>query len=327
MNEYDLIRQIAANFPRRTDVDAGLFGCDAELVRIGQETWGLTIDEFTPEEDRFTAQDPKQLGRNLATATVSDLLAAGVQPRFFLSSLSLPRAARADFVDGLTSGLAEVLAEAGCIHCGGDLGTADPWRFTGFAMGPLSARKALTHHVPAGPQVLCVTGSLGDLNLAAFVGAPTPAIELRLREAALICKVGTACIDTSGGFLEAVWLLHEQSPGLRFAVDIAAVPLAEAARHFAGQANMPVEALLLGGAGEYELLFTAPAHRLPVIGPELAAAGITIVGAVMAGAEGVVLRRGDRERPMAGPPPCPRAVTSAQEHAQAVITMARELAL
>jgi thiamine-monophosphate kinase len=327
MNEYDLIRQIAAKFPRRNGVDAGLFGCDAELVQIGQETWGLTIDEFTPEEDRFTLNDPVTLGRNLAAATLSDLLAAGVEPRFFLSSLALPRTVTREFVDGLTSGLAGVLSEAGCLHCGGDLGTADPWRFTGFAMGPVTAPRPLTHRVPDEPQVLCVTGTLGDLNLAAFLGAPTPALELRLREAALIRRCGTACIDTSGGLLDAVWLLHQQSPGLRFAVDVAAVPLAEAARSFTVQAHVPPEALLLGGAGEYELLFALPVSHLPAIGQELTAAGMTVVGAVTEGTGEVVLRRGDRERRMAGPPPCPREATSAEEHAQAVIQMARELVL
>jgi thiamine monophosphate kinase len=326
MNEYELIRQIASKFPRRAEVDAGLFGCDAELVRIGQETWGLTIDEFTPEEDRFTLHDPVLLGRNLATATLSDLLAAGIAPRFFLSSLSLSRTLGRDVVDGLTSGVAAVLAEAGCVHCGGDLGTADQWRFTGFAMGPLAARQPLTHHVPAEPQVLCVTGLVGDLNLAAFLGAPTPALELRLREAELIGKHGTACIDTSGGFLDAVWLLHEQSPGLRFVVDVAAIPWAEAVRPFAAQAGVPAEALLLGGAGEYELLFTMPADRLPAVRPALTALGIAVVGAVTAENGTVVLRSGSRERTMTEPPPCPREAVSAEEHARAVIQMAKELA-
>lgn len=325
MNEYELIRGIAAKFPRDPQQGNALFGCDAELVRIGDATWGMTIDEFSPEEDHFTAHDPVLLGRNLATATLSDLLAAGIAPRYFLSALAVSRTVERPFVDGLTSGLAAVLAEAGCAHCGGDLGTADLWRFTGFAMGPLAAAKPLTHRVPSGPQVLCVTGVLGDLNLAVFLTAPTPAIELRLKEAALIRQYGTSCIDTSGGFFDAVWLLHEQSPGMRFMVDMADVPLAPVARQFAVQAGVPAEAVLLGGAGEYELLFTVPGDRLAAIRAELMAAGITVVGEVMAGDGGVILRSGGRERRLAGPPPCPREAASAEEHARAVIRMAKEL--
>ncbi len=325
MNEYDLIRKIASKFPRTGDVDAGLFGCDAELVRIGTDIWGMTIDEFTPEEDLFTSDDPVKLGRNLATATLGDLLAAGIEPRFFLSSLSLPRTDDPCFRDGLTTGLAEILSEARCLHCGGDLGTADPWRFTGFAMGPVTAPKALTHHVPDDPHVLCVTGTLGDLNLAAFLGTPTPAVELRLREAGLVRRFGTACIDTSGGLLDAVWLLHRQNPGLRFVVDLETVPLANAAWKFIEQTHIPVEALLLGGAGEYELLFTLPETLLTTLQHELTAAGIAVIGTVTSGNPEVVLRRGTRERRMDMPPPCPRGAPSAQEHAQAVMKMAQEL--
>jgi len=325
VNEYDLIRKIASKFPRTSDVDAGLFGCDAELVRIGTDIWGMTIDTFTPEEDLFTSDDPVKLGRNLATATLSDLLAAGIEPRFFLSSLSLPRTGDPRLGDGLTTGIAEILSEARCLHCGGDLGTADPWCFTGFAMGPVTAPKPLTHHVPDDPHVLCVTGTLGDLNLSAFLGTPTPVIELRLREAERVRRCGTACIDTSGGLLDAVWLLHRQNPGLRFTVDLEAVPLADGTRSFIERTKTPLEALLLGGAGEHELLFTLPAINLPMLHHELTAAGIAVIGAVTPGNSEIVLQRGKHERRMDMPPPCPREAASAQEHAQAVMKMAQEL--
>lgn len=325
MNEYELIRRLAGRFPRCEAQENGLFGCDAEIVNIGGQRWGMTIDEFTPEEDRFSAEDPVRLGWNLAAATLSDLLAAGVAPQFFLSALSLPRAVDPRMADGVAAGVAAVLAEAGCAHCGGDLGTADPWRFTGFAMGPLAAPRPLLHCVPSEPQALCLTGTAGDLNLAAFRNSSTPLIELRLAEAALARKYGTACIDTSGGFLDALWILHEQSPNLRFAVDSAAIPVAPEARAFAAQAGVPLEAVLIGGAGEYELLFTVPAAVLDQARPELAAAGISVVGSVAPGAAGVVWQAGGVNRPVCGPPPCPRAAASAEEHARAAIRMAEGL--
>lgn len=326
MNEYQLIQEIAARLRRGGGVDVGLFGCDAELVTIGPETWGLTIDEFTPEEDRFSMEDPARLGRNLVTATLSDLLAAGIAPRFFLSALSVPPRPGREFIDGVTSGMASVLQEAGCVHCGGDLGCADPWRFTGFAMGPLAARQPLTHRLPAGTQVLCVTGTLGDLNLATFLGTPTPAIEFRGAEAALIREHATACMDTSGGLMDALWMFHERSPTARIVVDASSVPVDASARQFAEGAGIPAEALLLGGAGEYELLFAISASALEAIRSALEALGISVIGTVEAGPGEVIWRTVGGDRRWGGPPPCPREAASLAVHAQEVIRMAREIA-
>lgn len=324
MNEEERIRRLAAAFPRDTAQENGTFECDAELVRIGGELWGMSIDEFTPDEDLFTAGDPARLGRNLATATVSDLLAAGGLPRFFMSSLALPHAVDPAWMEQLAGGLAAVLAELSCAHCGGDLGRADPWRFNGVVTGPIADGKPLTHRIPESPQALCVTGTLGDFNLAAFRGTPTPAIELRTREAALIRRIGTACVDTSGGFLDALWLLHRQNPGHRFLVDGPSLPYAAGVLPFATAASIPAEATLIGGAGEYELLFTIPSAYRAAHSAELAVAGITVVGEAEPGNGAVRLRTGGRERPVTGPPPDPRTAASAREHARSVVTQARE---
>lgn len=325
MNEYDLIRRIASHFPRGPLPGNALFGCDAEIVDIGGQHWGMTIDEFTPGEDHFTLEDPVRLGRNLATATLSDLFAAGVTPRFFLSSLALPRTVTEEFSDGLTAGLAAVLNEAGCLHCGGDLGIADPWRFTGFAMGPVTGAHPITRQVPTGSHALCVTGTLGDLNLAVFTGQPTPAIELRLTEAALIRDYASACIDTSGGFFDALWLLHRQSPGLQFNVDRDAIPFAPEAQVFSTTSGILNEAVLLGGAGEYELLFTVPKAIMAANEAWFNAAGITVLGTVEPGPAGIILQLNGRERCMDQPPPCPREAASADAHARDVIRMAGDL--
>jgi thiamine-monophosphate kinase len=324
VNERERILHFAAHLPRAPGPLAEPFDCDAELIGIGGERWAITVDEFTPEEDAFTAEDPVRLGRNLAAATVSDLFAAGAVPRFFLSSLALPRALDAGWLDGLSRGLGASLAELGCVHSGGDLGTAEPWRFNGIALGPVLSPAPLTHRLPDGPQTLCVTGALGDLNLAAFLGTPTSAIELRAREADLIRRLGTACVDTSGGFFDALWLLHECNPGRRFVVDRAAIPLAEGVAAAARARGWPPEAALLGGAGEYELLFAMPSDRLASARGELAARGISVVGEVRGGAGGVAVRWEGAERPFAGPPPDPRAAGSAAEHAQAVLRAAAE---
>jgi thiamine-monophosphate kinase len=258
MNEYDLIRAMAAKFPRSKDQLNRLFECDAELIKIGDQVWGLTMDDFSPNEDLFTSDNPAALGANLAVATLSDLLAAGVAPRFFMHAVSLPRGVAQSFIDGLVEGIADVLKDAGCTLCGGDLGTSDNWRYCGFAMGPVASARPLTHRLPKAPQSLWITGELGDANLAALRKTPTPAFELRLKEVVAIRQHATACIDTSGGLMDAVWILREMNPEMGFTIHADRIPMASGLREFAKKSGIPAEAALLGGAGEYELLFTTP---------------------------------------------------------------------
>ena len=342
MNEYDLIRVFAEEFMRSGRFRNELFMCDAELVWIGDQLWALTIDEFSPEEDLFTSDDPEALGANLATATLSDLLAAGADPQFFMHAVSLPKDVSAAFVTGLASGIKSVLEMADCALCGGDMGSAETWRFCGFAMGPVPDNRPLTHVLrgnkddpvsgtrlgqPPSLQTLWVTGELGDANLAVIEGEATPRFELRLEEAELIRRYGTACIDTSGGFMDAVWLLHTLNPGIHIEIDLEAVPLAAGIAEFAERSGVPGEAALLGGAGEYELLFTVPVTLAESTQSELACAAATRVGTVRPDAEpGVyICRDGKPVSVMTVPPPCPREAATVADHTRDVMHMALKL--
>lgn len=319
MNEYETIRRIAACFRSRSAPVNRPFVSDAEFVRIGSALWGMTMDEFSPSEDLFTANDPRVLGANLATATLSDLLAAGVEPQCFMHALCLPRDPDIRFVETLCGGMADVLDRADCTLCGGDLGTAEPWRYTGFAMGPLGAPRPITRQLAARPQTLWITGTLGDLNMAAFTGAATPEIELRLHEAQQVQDSALAGIDTSGGLADALWMLHQASPGMRLCVDAAALPYAPGVRETCAAAGIPPESALFGGAGEYELLFALPGDTTtPARFATLREAGLTPIGqAVPSAHAGVYFRLASGiEARMAGPPPCPRQACNTQEHAR-----------
>lgn len=327
MNEHELIRMIAGRLPRSRDQLNQVFECDAELVRIGDQVWGLTMDDFSPEEDLFSSGDPAALGANLAVATLSDLLAAGAEAKFFMHAMSFPRDEERAFFEAFIDGIRAVLETAGCAFCGGDLGTAATWRYGGFAMGPIVSARPLTHRMPAEPQTLWVTGELGDANLAALLGRPTPSFQLRLKEAEVIRKHATACIDTSGGFLDAVWVLHAMNPELGISVHADRISLAAGIREAAAMAGIPAETALVGGAGEYELLFATPADVGRAVRSEFQALGITAVADVsVAGTPGVQICRGGAVTgTMRDPPPSGRAAASVTDHVRAATAMAASL--
>lgn len=326
MNEQDLIRRIASQFPRSPRQANSLFGCDAEVLEIGGRQWCLTMDEFSPEEDLFTSAAPETLGANLAVATLSDLLACGAEPRFFMQGLVLPKAPAPGFVDGVTAGIKKVLAAAGCYLCGGDLGSARGWRFTGFAMGP-AAGAPVTHSLPGKEYTLWVTGRLGDANFAVLNGLPTPAFELRLAESKVIRSLAAACIDTSGGLIDSLWLLYRQNPKLRFELDLGRIPFAAGIRGFARASGVPAGAFLLGGAGEYELLFALPSALPAAQVRRIESAGATrIGGAHRQGKPGVSFVRGEVPlSEMKKAPPCPREFTTIKKYTRAVLAVSREL--
>ena len=319
MTEYDFIRSFAGKFKRDPQQLNGLFESDAELIDIGGQTWALTMDEFTPEEDRFTSDDPRRLGANLVTATISDLLATGAEPRFFLHTLALPANANAAFADQLTDGISATLQEAQCFLLGGDIATCPTWRYNGFAAGPVAAPAPILRRFAPASRYLWITGEVGDANLAALTGAPTPAFELRTTEASLIRPYATAGIDTSGGFLDALWCLHAVNPEWRINLQLAQIPLAATVQAFAATAGEQALAAIVGGAGEYELLFATPALTREEA-DILQASGFTRIADVMPSPEpGLYVHRGTgMHLPIPQPPPCPRSYPALEPYITAV---------
>jgi thiamine-monophosphate kinase len=327
MNEYQMIQNLFEKFPRSPNQLNGLFECDAAMIEIGGEQWGFNIDDFSPEEDMFTSDDPALLGSNLVVATLSDLYAAGVEPVFFMHAITLPKDDNAFFTAKLVEGIKSALSEADCFLCGGDMGSATNWRYCGVAMGRASARGALTRVIPLQPQALWVSGTLGDANLAAYTDAPTPRFELRKSLAKLIREHASACIDTSGGFCDALWQLHTQSPGMRLQVESNKLPLTRELAALVRTSDIPPEAALIGGAGEYELLFTAPLTLSSIECADIESAGAHRIGTVEPDDEAAVcFQRNDHTLcNMDTSPPCPREAATVREHVQDVLYTAQKL--
>lgn len=262
MNEYEFIKKITSKFKRSPLQRNKLFESDSEIVEIDGRPWGMSMDEFSPEEDLFTSADPFELGSNLAVAVLSDLFASGIRPVFYMHALSLPHDMDEFFAEKLLDGIKNILDKSGCMLCGGDTGTSvSSWRYCGFAIGPAAVSEPLTRVLPVKRQSLMLTGFLGDANLAAFAKTETPHFELRNKEADFISRKACGCIDTSGGFIDALWLLKKMNPLLRFEIHMESLPLCAALKAFSEKTGIPREAALVGGAGEYELLFACDVNQ------------------------------------------------------------------
>jgi thiamine monophosphate kinase len=282
MREIETIRAVRALFPASPRQKNAPFACDAELLDLHGELYGLSMDEFSAEEDLFPVAPPETLGRNLAVAVIADILAAGCRPEFYLHAMVEPPDAEG-FSPALARGVQAVLAACGCFLLGGDMGKSrrtGAWRYTGFAFGRVAGAGPLTRVLPSRPQALWITGDVGDGNLCALLGA-MPAFELRLAEAGAIQGEALSCMDTSGGLAESLLLLRRLNPAHRIDIAPDAVPYADGAVRAAQAAGLPVEGFAFGGAGEYELLFTTDenaeadcATRIGTVRPDAGGGGV-----------------------------------------------------
>lgn len=260
MREKNLIRAILERFPRPASRLNLPFASDAEIVTVGGATLAITTDEFSAE-DGLESHEPWPLGRNLAVAVISDLLAVGAAPRLFLDALVVSPDMDEAWVGAFADGMRDALDETGAELVGGDLGTGADWRFTGIAIGTVEGTPMDRTPAAASGRIVA-TGRFGDGNLAAVTGA-TPHFECRIRESGAFREAGAACIDTSDGLGNALATLAGLSPDLSLVVDPDAVDRATGIDEAAAEMEVPPEAFLLGSAGEYELLALVPESSAP----------------------------------------------------------------
>lgn len=252
MDEFGLIERLAAGFPRSGDQLNRLFEADAEIVRCGERTLAFTIDEFTQAEDGFSDADPEALGWNLAVATLSDLLAAGASPQFYLQVVCAPVERPPEFLAGVMAGVRAALAESGAFLVGGDLSAGPRWRYTGCAIGTCECAPRM-RTTDRERLLLYATGSFGDGNVAALAPGFAGRFESRRALAARVAGLARLGMDTSDGLRQALLTLAKVNPAHRL-VARADAPVHPAARAFAERAGLPPAAFLLGSAGEYELV-------------------------------------------------------------------------
>lgn len=239
-----------------------------------------------------TAAD--RLAWRLLGAAVSDLAAMGATPLWLSLSVTLP-AVNESWLEAFSRELHRAVDKYALVLIGGDT-----------SRGPLSLTAQVTGAVPPGRAMLrtgarvgdivYVTGSLGDSRaglalqqqeelpaldedsrsyLLGRFFAPTP----RWHEGELIRDLASSCIDISDGLLaDLSHLLAASEAGAVLNLD--ALPLSAAL-----QQAFPEHARdwALAGGEDFELCFTLPEHKVPVLESrlQLLSTPVTPVGVIV----------------------------------------------
>lgn len=258
----------------------------------------VTVDALVAGGHFFPDDPPSSIGRKALGVNLSDLAAKGADPLGFTLALALPAAWTADWLEDFARGLGAEAETYGCPLLGGD---------TVKAGGPLTLSITAFGAVPTGRMVprtgarpgdrLYVSGTIGDaaLGLKLRLGGgdalesqahlldrylhPRPRLALRhaLREHA------SGAMDISDGFVgDSRKMMRASATSAE--VDLAAVPLSDAARALVADDASAFDVAVTGG-DDYEILTSVPEAEARAFEAAAAAAGVavTAVGRVSAG--------------------------------------------
>lgn len=284
MGEFDLI---ARYFKRSVNRAALGVGDDCALLNPAPGTQlAISCDMLVQGRHFFADVDPHTLGHKSLAVNLSDLAACGAKPLAFTLALALPEVNEpwlAAFANGLFA-----LADAhGCELIGGDT-TAGPLNIciTVFGEVPVAQGrfKALLRSGARAGDDLYISGTVGDARLAldALLGKislpddmlraarlrlemPTPRVALGMA----LRGLASSAIDVSDGLLgDLGHVLKASGVGATVHTEEAIASIASYAyfKRARGLFSLNLShdqwlGLALAGGDDYELLFTAPAHR------------------------------------------------------------------
>jgi thiamine-monophosphate kinase len=255
----------------------------------------------------FFPDDPAaDVARKALRVNLSDLAAKGARPLGFLLSLVLPAEIDRDWLAAFAQGLGEDAEQYDCPLLGGDTDrTTGPVVVSITVFGELPIGSMLRRDLASEGEHLVVTGTIGDAALGLLLckdaslarrwgltdrqaqhlvsryHLPQP----RNAAAEALRQHAKAGMDVSDGLVGDLAKMTRASH-VSAAVEIARVPLSEAAQAALAADPKLIEPILTGG-DDYEVLATAPIGRLDALTAAAAAAGVAIsnIGRITAGGD------------------------------------------
>ena len=263
-DEKNIIEMITSMFPESRQRLNKCFESDAEVILLAGKQFLFTIDEFS-SEDMFRDNDPYSLGWNVAAGGISDISACAGIPLFYGHAMVVSTAWDKYFIKRFTQGVADVLKKTDTVFIGGDFGKAENWRYTAAIIGKAGNRPLNRKGAAIGDGIY-LSGKIGLGNLEAafkfyshdkrFKLVPNifrSRFHLRVKESAFISNYAACSIDTSDGVFNALNTLAEIN---NVGYEIRDLPYIDIGSLGASAISLQKELLLIGEAGEYELLFT-----------------------------------------------------------------------
>ena len=267
MNELELVDRL-----RRMKGVSGI-GDDCAVFRpkAGEDLL-LKTDQLIEGVHFPQAMRAETIGERALARALSDIAAAGGDPRCCLVALAVPRTKSEHWILSFFRGLLALGTKTGTVLVGGDLAHDDKVHCSVMLVGAVKRGKALTRAGARPGDHLYVSGKLGK--------PWDQKIEPRLALGRKLSGKATACIDLSDGLSLDLHRLCKESRVAANLENAELIPIV---------AGASLERALHGGE-DYELLFTLPPRVKQIT-------GTTLIGTIVNGKAGTVWLEGKKLPP------------------------------
>ncbi len=262
--ESDLIAWLQANLPGSSRLAVGL-GDDAAVLKGFQQAGAVVTTDLLTEGVDFLIDQvtPEQIGHKALGVNLSDLAAMAARPVAAFVSLVLPRQGTKkltalELAIGLYRGMLPLADRLGVTIAGGDTNSWDgPLAISVTAVGETTQQGPLLRSGGHLGDQLLVTGHLGGSILGRHLE-----VEPRVAEALLLHERYKlhAGIDISDGLALDCSRLAKAS-GLGAVLDLAVLPVSEAAHRLSKQDGRSPIDHALGDGEDFELILALPSDE------------------------------------------------------------------
>ena len=295
---------LIARYFRPLATDPGAFGLDDDAAALRPEGSDIVVTtDAIVEGVHFLPDDPPDtVARKALRVNLSDLAAKGATPAGFVLTLAL-RSPDEAWLEPFAAALGEDATQFSCPLLGGDtVSTPGPLMISVTAFGRVPPGRMVHRSGARAGERVMVTGTIGDaaLGLAILRGGKVHAAssgkatrealigryrvpQPRTAMAEIIRDHASAAMDVSDGLAGDLTKLCGVS-GVSAVIDMASIPLSEAATDLVSRGIVGLETLIAGG-DDYEILCTLPEDRVMAFAQAARGAGIAVssIGTVIAG--------------------------------------------
>ncbi|MBR4244764.1 MAG: thiamine-phosphate kinase [Candidatus Methanomethylophilaceae archaeon] len=264
----------------------------------------ITTDIVTFDRHFPIGMTYEQFGWYAAAVNFSDLAAMGARPIGFTAALALPPTLDSQNAYDIMSGIDQCAEFCGTGIIGGDTKNG-PGIVAGTAIGTMDGRAPMLRSGARPGDVVAVTGPLGgpaagfaaiendidcpEARESLFMPIPRVSEGIELASSGIV----SSCIDLSDGLGTALNTICKAS-GVGIDVEFSFLQHEQYVDEISQKTGIPLEKLLIGWGGEYELMFTADPDRLKKLyDSEIE---FSIIGMVNDSGQADLIREGKRSR-------------------------------